>query len=514
MAPEIDKDVLKEIERLTASCLGEVNYSVAGVTGLDSSHILITKKIGTVHQFVALSPLGSFDHVSDAEAADCIAVIAEEARHANENGVCHRGVASINIDDAASAMAEKVRRALILVDMTKTSVISHDSAHCIELGCEDISHCKCLSSAIALARDIICFVNIDRIGRLKKDMVATKLIPSCGDGVMFSEPRMYLTCDVLASARKQQPFTSLVAGNGSYIGYRSELGIEDRVHLDAMLMKFTRNAFDRIDLAAKVFEPFKYAVHVVSSEQLPISAYFPLIVALRTALSAHVRDAAFDAIFGAGAGAEVEEALKLRFNMDGKKPAGVNLAVLDPYHLFACFCDPFSRQLGLGWDEYIDGGVTAVITGILEWAYPGDGAVAKEMRFKLQLELMAFHTGTGKYKYKFANAAAPFADWHLLTMKDVSEWVVRTGGIESRIAWFETFAKDELFYRDIAKPLLSLGVAGSTTLERAVKPFKNAVATEENGRLLDRESPMLVRAGLNLRFLQHAKMQMGGVLEL
>jgi hypothetical protein len=501
MAPEVDSDVLRAIDSLAVSCPGEVNYSLVGVTAIGSSRILlITKKIGTVHQFVSLLRLGSLAHVSDEEAAACVAIIVADARHANETGARHRRIASISVDGVATA--EAMRQALILADMSKTSVVSHNPAHSIDLACEDVARCECLGSTIATAREIIRFVNTDRIDGIKKELVAMKQIPSCGEGgmlLMLSEARAYLTCDVLAAAGKQQPLTaSLAAGNSSYIAYRSELGADERAHLDATLTQCSRIAYDRIDLAAKVFEPFKYAVHVVSSEQLPVSAYFPLIVALRTALSALLRDPVFDATFGDGAGTEVDEMLKVRFNMDGSKPARATIAVLDTYHLFACFCDPFSRQIGLEWDEYIEGGVAAVIAGMLEWAYPGDGAAAKEMRCKLNLELVAFNTGTGKYKYRFVNAAAPFPEWHVLTMKDVSEWVARTGGIESRIAWFETFAKDELLYRDIAKPLLSLGVANSITLERAVRPFKSAVLSEDSDRLLD---PLLVRAGLNLRFL-------------
>ena len=358
--------------------------------------------------------------------------------------------------------------------------------------------CRLASSAL---------VSAGRMGRMKREMVAAKLIPACGEGLIVPDDRMHLLCEVLTSVGKQQPFTSLVAGDASYVAYRSELGAEDRANLDAALTKFTPNAYSRIDLAAKVFEPFKHAVHEIAAAQLPLSAYFPLVITLQAALLAQVRDPIFDATFGVGAGTEVEEALKVRFNTNGKKPADLKIGMLDPHHLFAFFCDPFSRDLGLEWHHLIDGGVAGIVNDLLEWAYPGDSTAAKEMRCKMESELVAFNTGTGIYKYKFADysAVVPLPLGHMLTMKDVSGWAVRTGGIESRIAWFEMYAKDALFYRDIAKPLLSSGMADSVAVERMAKPLKNALLTEDRSRLLGTNSELLVRAGLNLRFLQHAK---------
>ena len=165
MAPEIDKETLEEMGRLTVPCLEDASYAVDGVTAFDSSHILITKKIGSVHQFVSLLRVGSLMNVTEEDAADCVNFIAEEARRANETGIRHRSIASINIDNAAAAMVETMRQALTLVEASQRSVVTCDPSHCIDLECTDISQCECFSSTIAMAMDIIRFVNIEPLGR-------------------------------------------------------------------------------------------------------------------------------------------------------------------------------------------------------------------------------------------------------------------------------------------------------------------------------------------------------------
>ena len=60
----------------------------------------------------------------------------------------------------------------------------------------------------------------------------------------------------------------------------------------------------------------------------------------------------------------------------------------------------------------------------------------------------------------------------------------------------------------MAKPLLSLRTTGSMSVERVAKPLKVAVYTKQRNRLEFGNKKMLLRTGLNLRFLLGIKFAM------
>ena len=82
---------------------------------------------------------------------------------------------------------------------------------------------------------------------------------------------------------------------------------------------------------------------------------------------------------------------------------------------------------------------------------------------------------------------------------------VRTGRHDSRLAWWAVHASSCILYQAVARPLLSVRVTGSMTVERVAKPLNNRVMTKERSRLSSEKSSMLLRVGLNLRFLQASK---------
>jgi len=107
--------------------------------------------------------------------------------------------------------------------------------------------------------------------------------------------------------------------------------------------------------------------------------------------------------------------------------------------------------------------------------------------------------------YKFDDDFAPLQDDYTLTLDDVTSWVAKTGGHDARIAWFMVNAPKSPFFLEIAKPLLSVRITGSMTVERVAKPLKNSVMTKERSQLGTAKAEMLLRVGLNLRFLHEAK---------
>ena len=60
-------------------------------------------------------------------------------------------------------------------------------------------------------------------------------------------------------------------------------------------------------------------------------------------------------------------------------------------------------------------------------------------------------------------------------------------------------------FLEIAKPLLSVRITGSITVERVAKFIKNSILTKNRNKTGTVRAEMQLRAGLNLRFLYDAK---------
>jgi hypothetical protein len=220
-------------------------------------------------------------------------------------------------------------------------------------------------------------------------------------------------------------------------------------------------------------------------------------------------DEKFDSALGDGASGICRKELDPRWNFNGISPPGRKVGLLDEYQLWACLCDPFSRRLSLDFAELVEGGVNGILTNMLKWAVPGDSDAEKEKRSTLMLEFTAFHTATGPNALSFDEHTA-LPEGHVLTLPDVMSWVSSTGGHESRLAWFLLRAPKSPFFLEIAKPLLSVRITGSMTVERVAKPLKNSVLSSDRHQLSPGKAEMLLLAGLNLRFLHAAKETLRG----
>lgn len=109
------------------------------------------------------------------------------------------------------------------------------------------------------------------------------------------------------------------------------------------------------------------------------------------------------------------------------------------------------------------------------------------------------------FSHKFDDDTPKFSFGHKLTLDDVTSWVTKTGGHDSRITWFTVNAPRSPFFLEIAKPLLSVRITGSITVERVAKFIKNSILTKNRNKTGTVRAEMQLRAGLNLRFLYDAK---------
>ena len=265
------------------------------------------------------------------------------------------------------------------------------------------------------------------------------------------------------------------------------------------------------DLLSEIFERFKFAVHIVSTNDNPMSSAYPLVCALKNEVYNILESDRFDRIMGHGAGDVLKSILEVRFNLDGIPPEGRKVGILDSYHIWCSLMDPYFRDLKLKVPREM-----SEVKKMIKFFVPKRSEV--ELQRALLREYQFFKSGTGSYQSLFGD---DFADNEVeekksrskntmktISIEDVSKWVKRTGGHMGRLAWFSTWKADSILYQKIGKPLMSLRSTGSMTVERAAKPMKNSVYTKFRRRLSPGRSSMLLRVGLNLRFLAETKLAM------
>jgi hypothetical protein len=420
-------------------------------------------------------------------------------------------------------------------EVSKKTIVTRDPSHCLDLGAKTLSAVPIVAAILEDAKTVIKLVKNDRVHGIRDKLISHGAIGPCPPPVIHPETRMYLAEETLRSAIGQRHFLAILGASPEYQTFHASrpnagtihfkifylfkheltvlmlctnivfFSLAARASLDASLATATLTNFSKWVRLTTVFGPLRFAVKLTSSNSSPMSAFFPIVVALKNDLETSLADAGFDADIGEGASAALMAAIRPRFNTSGTRPAGTQaVGFLDKYQLWTTALDPHSRGLNIPYDTLVEGGMGSIITDFCKWASPGDDQLSCDKRRQIQLEFMAFQTATGSFAQKF-DISPPHPPGHKLTLKEVSDYIVRTGGHESRLAWWNIYASSSLLFTEGARTLLSIRITGSMTVERVAKPLKNKVMTKERAKLSSEKGSMLLRVGLNLRFLQAFK---------
>ena len=313
---------------------------------------------------------------------------------------------------------------------------------------------------------------------------------------------MYNAHETFLSAFKQKPFVELLASSAEYKEYYKTRSASGKRAADAVV-KLAEHHWDALQLAGSFFRQFKRALLLASSNNTPMSAYLPICVALRNELNDVLGDtAAFDAALGQHAGRDTAAQIRERFNMGGTPPAGTIKGLLDKYQLWCFMMDPFASMLCptvLDTTELID-----IQNDMLSWAVPDDDAALK---LQLSQRCAAYLGHTGAYRSFFTNHSDPVI--HLKTelrLSHVAKWMEVTGGQLARINFFNPYLSNDLLYTHVTSKLASIQAVGSMSVERVAKPLKHFILTNERNRLTEGKTELLLRGGMNLRFLHNINM--------
>ena len=333
---EIDTDTSVQIVDQFDRILGLMTLAVDGVTVNGKSHLLYTLSKGIHAIFEKLQHLLDQVHVTGAEVDDCLQTIDAVLRKYNGE------FANIAADNAAFTVLERV------IDKLKQYriLLTRDSGHCIDLPCKDTGELQSLRPILDLAKNIIEFVNIDRVDSIIAKAVNRRQMLTPKKGSVWPKTRFYRVTDTLESAISYIPFLLCARQNAEFVEYYDSRSDDRKTSVDALLDECTPLNIRRLGRALTLFAPYKVANKMTSCRETPMSAYLPIVHALRNELNASLRTLPdWDSVFCHGSREQIADSNRPRFNFTGAPPNGRRVGLLDYYHIWCYLVDPFARDL-------------------------------------------------------------------------------------------------------------------------------------------------------------------------
>jgi hypothetical protein len=81
-------------------------------------------------------------------------------------------------------------------------------------------------------------------------------------------------------------------------------------------------------------------------QDAPLSCYILIVQGIKNAVDRIINgdNGKFDRVLGPGSAKEIADVTDCRFNMDGAKPPGSKVGLIDEYHIWCLLMDPFSYE--------------------------------------------------------------------------------------------------------------------------------------------------------------------------
>jgi len=359
---------------------------------------------------------------------------------------------------------------------------------------------------------LIDLLSVDRVNGIRSELIRTgKLANSVIKVDKLSETRFNKMGITLTSIKLQRPFLEMLSsGFEEFQDYYLSRPADRRNKIDAALNIPSHKFWQKVDVAIDWFEKINYATKLVSSEKFPMSAYFPLVRALRNEFDEILQDRGtdgvckFDSVFGAGCCTELADFIKSRFNMDGDGTSTRKVGLLDRYQIWAYLVDPYKDKLPK--QLAIEPSVVEQVNSMLDFFVRSDN---QDFQLDVRQKYMEYYSRHGEWLHAFSHLPVRDrmtdeeirVDQQKLTLAEVSKWATDTGGHDARLQFFCFMAKNAL-YDMMLEPLLLIRSIGSISVERIAKPMKNNVLSKFRQHLSPEHAEVCLRAGLNLIFLR------------
>ena len=548
----IDRNCREELKQMLHKIQGGLTIAADGVTANGTSTILYTVSKGPVTMFCRATRLRNEAHVADAEVEDMVDFMETARRDFDTSVVC------VACDNAANNIVKGACEKYRERNKSEPSILhNRDCAHCIDLVAKDLAKVPCIESVLTDAQLLMEFSTTDNIDGIRHELVRTGELPrSCGHVTNYSDTRFNKVGMTLMSITKQRQFYEWCCNNPPmFMQYYNTRNKKRQEKLDAALRLVNRDFWAKLHVLTQLFQVIEHGTKLVSSEKFPLSAYYPLVVAMRNEIHQVMKNSSgtrsFDSLFAVpGAKESILDSIDVRFNFAGVQPNGRKVGLLDKYHVWAYIVDPFrpmipfrpllpslARSVREAIDFFVheDGSATPTNSATPppapgppqynpNYDY-GDEDIAevqqaiREIERELEpsqsnktvvdRELRSYLGRSGDWIDLFhKEKARPSMDKNAeecqLTIEMVTKWLEDTGWYQGRMEFFSIAPSTKVFPL-LIEPLLSVRATGSICVERVAKPLKNNIWNKLRASLGQDKAEVCLRVGLNLRYLLNVR---------
>jgi len=521
--PQIDSECTAALDDMFAKLPGQSSLAIDGVTVLHSSHLLITEMKGQVTRFCDMLQLKDRVHVTADEAKAVCDVVRARLQQQAIDGNAGYGFATIAVDNAGTAVAAKLRDMLHSEfgahNLSHKTLVTRDPAHCIDLLPKSlVEKVPGLRVLVAGVTNLLSLLRVDRIDGIRRLMLDRGELGQhhVPPAQLHCQTRMHRVHDMLECVLRQKPFLDILEDTPEYAAYRDSRDPDTRNKLDQYIGLGKSLSFrQRVAAAKLLLSPCCRALKIVSSNTTPMSSYLLIVTALFNEICAALDSDSWKSAFDQRNTTAVRNALQPRFNLDGQETGHRCVGLMDEYQLLSFQVDPYNAVFCGDHSDYVQMSrvdTKKAIVAFGEHRTAGECPVSERMiqaTTELKLECDRFFgKTTPAFRTEYLSVidiVGGVQDYHnnkaLLTLDHVSDHLTKTGGHDSRLSWWESNFPQSILYRHAARQLLSIRTTGSITVERVAKRLKHAVLTKTRNRLSTMSAAMLLRAGMNIRFL-------------
>jgi hypothetical protein len=282
----MDATVRKSISDQMSSLSGTMSVEVDGVTVNGSSLLLYTILKGHISLFHSLSDLEDEVHVTEMEIENGVSKIYEIEQEFDEE------VTNMAVDNAAVGVMDSV------VSKVEKDAPSHsriirtgDPSHCVDLLAKDSVTVTCFDDLYKDVQKVDKFLTNDRITGIIEVLKRTNRVGPIPKIAHFADTRFNKLADMFETIQQQQPLLSILEYSDEYAEYYSSQTTKKKEEYDAVLRMINKDFWAKIKIGIQWFKPIKISQKTVSSNSFPLSAYLPLVQALRNAFNLALREA-------------------------------------------------------------------------------------------------------------------------------------------------------------------------------------------------------------------------------
>ncbi len=199
------------------------------------------------------------------------------------------------------------------------------------------------------------FCRTNQIDNIRKEAIDAGDIPASIVAQNVCETCMNLTYIHLKSALAQSTFITSLPTNDSYKKYYGECSNARKQELDAVLQNCYHGRWQRMLVLINLAKVLHDAHKLCSRQDAQLSSYMLIVQGIKNAVDRIIKgeDGKFNRILGPGSAEVITNVIDYQFNMDGAKPPGSKVGLIDEYHIWCFLMDPFNYKWRINY--VIDG---------------------------------------------------------------------------------------------------------------------------------------------------------------